>query len=201
MLSKISSWKNPAHWSRNLHRLVHRYHLTLSVRLTDLQVPVRLKGESVIMPWPVLLPSSFLRFMLDKSSGHVLLGGHAFDEAASWKRGFSEFWQRCSRTHKDHEVFTDHQHHLETCVPILLHGDEGRGKLRRQVMCVSWQPVLKVAGHSFRSRQLIAILPGEKYAGDSSLDIIHDAVAADLSMLYMQGMTVFWPAICHFSIH
>lgn len=166
--------------------------MTLPVAITNLQLPVRLKGDIVIMPWPVLLPSSFLRFMLDKSTGHVLLGGHALEEAALWKGAFCEFWRRCERTHPSHPVFQDHRACLSNCIPILLHGDEGRGKLRRAVMCISWQPLLKAQGHSFRSRMLVGILPGEKYAGDVSLDMMHDAVCADLLTLYQEGMSVPW---------
>ena len=164
--------------------------MTLPVVLTDIDVPVIFRDKKTIMPWPILLPSSWLKVIFEMTNGQVLFAGHAVNDVARWKATFTDFWAKAGLTHGEHDVFVRHGGRLENCVPILLHGDEGRGKLRRAVMCTSFQPLLKVAGHTFLSRFLFSILPGELYCGDDSLETLHDALVGDLKDLYEHGMTV-----------
>ena len=56
---------------------------------------------------------------------------------------FSEFWERFKNARgTSHDVFRRHADRLQFCCPIAIHGDEGRGKLKRAVMATSVQPLV-----------------------------------------------------------
>ena len=109
---------------------------------------------------------------------------------------FRDFWVKFKAARGDgHKVFTDHAGELEFCIPVMLHGDEGRGKLHRAVMATSVQPAILPdghAGHSFNSRLLHSIMPGELYEGDMTVQILQDALVEDLRSLYLDGFEVPW---------
>ena len=80
-----------------------------------------------------------------------------------------------------HGVYSQPEDRLGWTLPFLYHGDEGRGRLRRAVLICSYQPLLFCSGHSFKSRLLASVFPGERYAcveGEETLEALHDAVAA-----------------------
>lgn len=70
---------------------------------------------------------------------------------------------------------------------MVWHGDEGRGKIKRAIMIESFAPVLAPRNHSFCSRLLHSIVPGECYANDDTLSRLHDAMAIDLKALFWDG--------------
>ena len=185
LLGTLKSWKCERHWARNLHRLIFRFDMTLHVAMVTLNLPVKWKNESVMMPWPTLPFSSWVKCMFAKTKGEPILAGYTLGATDAWKTQHLNFWLRYKAAFgSGHAVF---QTHAE-----MLHGDEGRGKLRRAVMCTSVQPVLRPLdkAHSFCSRYLHAILPGELYEGDITLDILHDSLVQDLCDLYRDGIQV-----------
>ena len=123
-----------------------------------------------------------------------ILGGKTLGGEKAWRHMFQDFWSSFKAARGDgHEGFKDHPTQLDCCCPVMVHGDEGRGKLRRAVMAMSLQPMIVAkghGGHSFNSRFLHSILPGELYEGDMSLQILQDAVIADLQELYTHGIKV-----------
>ena len=118
-------------------------------------------------------------------------------EQHAWKAMFRDYWGKFRVVKGHHNVFQDHANELDCCVPVMLHGDEGRGKLRRAVRVTSIQPVLVPdghAGHSFNSRFLHSIMPGELYAGDATMSILQEALVEELRNLYTEGFEV--PSRC-----
>lgn len=204
LLGTLKSWKCEKHWARNLHRLVFRFEMTLSLAMVTLSLPVKWKNESVMMPWPTLPFSSWVKCMFVKTKGQPILAGHTLSATDAWKTQHLDFWLRYRAAFgSEHGVFQTHAERLEYCVPIMIHGDEGRGKLRRAVMCTSVQPVLRPLdkAHSFCSRYLHAILPGELYEGDITLDILHDSLVQDLCDLYHDGILVACLDVFSFVLH
>ena len=196
LLTKMKSWSKRTNWSRNLHRLIFRFNMTLPVDMVSLDLPVRWRNQHVMMPWPVLPLSSWVKMIFKKTEGQPMLAGYRLAEETKWQDMFRDFWNkfRSARNGK-HQVYEDHSHRLQYCIPMFLHGDEGRGKLRRAVMATSLQPVLLAGGHvghSFNSRFLHSIMPGELYEGDMTLDILQDALVEDLQNLYKNGCEVLW---------
>lgn len=168
--------------------------MTLPVKIVDLDLPVRWKNRSVMMPWPTLPMTSWMECIFKKTEGQPILGGLKLSQDKLWKTMFEDFWQKFRDSRGDsHEVFTDHRERLGCCIPCFLHGDEGRGKLHRAVMATSLQPVLVQdghAGHSFNSRLLHSVMPGELYEGDHSVQILQDGLVDDLQKLYRDGFEV-----------
>ena len=196
VLRKMGSWTNKSNWSRNLHKLIYKFNMTLPVESMTLDLPVQWQNKHIMMPWPCLPFSSWMKTIFEKSFGQPLLAGHKLEHEAKWKCMFQTFWARFREASGgSHQVFEDHAGRLEVCVPVFIHGDEGRGKLRRAVMATSVQPVLVAgghAGHSFNSRFLHHIMPGELYEGDSTLQILQEALVEDLQFLYTHGCTALW---------
>lgn len=55
------------------------------------------------------------------------------------------FWGTFQQCDPNHPVFTDGTD-LETAIPYMIHGDEGRGLRRQPFMVQAWQPVLSWKG-------------------------------------------------------
>ncbi|CAL1170532.1 unnamed protein product, partial [Cladocopium goreaui] len=97
------------------------------------------------------------------------------------------FWQTYQATNPGHPVFST-PFDLKGCVPIFLHGDEGRGLARRPFMVLSWQTVISHHGpgvcndstHSFTTRFLFSAISASLYDGDRSLDDLLDEFATEL---------------------
>ena len=93
------------------------------------------EGEEQIKTWHVR-PQSWLQYLL--SSSPELLSGHA-----DVKRQFLCFWQAFRLGNPDHAIFSSHLVNcLDHCVPLLLHGDEGRSMKKGKCMIMSIQSIL-----------------------------------------------------------
>ena len=120
------------------------------------------------VPWPVCLPSSWVKTVFEQTNGVLLLGRPLCDEAA-WAADLAEFWNRFQHVCRSHACFTDHAGQLHVCVPYMLHGDEGRGAAKRAIMVCSWQSVMQEpGGHTFLSRYLTAVIPAARYASETT---------------------------------
>ena len=150
MLNRIaacgSGSKGPKNASRNLHKLIIRQGRSLPIDVTFIDAPVRLvrggRPKVTQINFPVLLPSSWFRYFL-KSCPEVILGGHDLEPTADWSSMFQHFWE-----HFNESMPGVHMNGLnpEVCVPICIHGDEGRGKTHKPVMVISWQPLISSLG-------------------------------------------------------
>ena len=194
LLSTLKSWSSPSNWSRNLHKLIYKFNMTLPVQFEHVDLPVVWNNQHVIFPWPTLPFSSWLTAIFKRSHGEPILAGTKLKDDKVWRNTFNGFWNKFKEARGDgHQVFQDHLNDLEYCVPVAIHGDEGRGKLKRAVMASSIQPLIVPnghAGHSFNTRYLHSILPGELYEGDTSLAVLQDVLVEDLKKLYNDGFTV-----------
>ena len=165
--------------------------MTLPVDMVSIDLPVKWRNQHVMMPWPVLPFSSWLTCIFKRTGGQPVLAGYTLGQEVEWKTMFQNFWDKFrSAMGEYHPVFEDHAERLEVCLPIFIHGDEGRGKLRRAVLATSVQPVLVSeghAGHTFNSRFLHSVMPGEHYEGDSTVQILQEALVEDLQGLYTHG--------------
>ena len=160
--------------------------------MTMVELPVRYKQQTVVMPWPALKFSDWAKLIFAKTDGEPLLGGYKLANEQGWQAMLKDFWAK-------HSVAIGHPaglgNEVERTIPVMIHGDEGRGKLRRAVMITSVQPVVQKdghLGHSFFSRYLFAVLPGELYAGETSLDVLQDVLVEDLRALLETGLSVPW---------
>ena len=138
---------------RALHRLMHRQGRTIPVRVSTVSTPVRIPGQRAksTVNFPVLFLSSWCQqvFSDDRAArGKMLLGGFSLDEEDKYRPMFSEFWSRFWFFRPDLDVYKQ-SFDRSLCIPIALHGDEGRGKLRRPVMIISYQPLISYKGPDY----------------------------------------------------
>ena len=103
------------------------------------------------MEYPTLLPSSWFQYSL-QTGGQAFLGGHSIHEESSYRAMLSEFWQKYRALHPSFHFFARKDYNEEMAslsVPVLAHGDEGRGKCKRPIMIVAIQPLISWKGPSF----------------------------------------------------
>lgn len=187
VLRKMMSWHNRKNWCRNLQRLIYKFAMTLRVQVSMAELLVQFRGKSIVTPWPMLKFSSWVQTVFSRTSGEPLLGGLRLSDEAAWRGKLQQFWDRYRAGFGWHAVFNDFPQSLDACIPVLLHGDEGRGKHKRAVMVTSVQPLLHDGGHSFLTRFLCAVLPAEQYCGDVTLDEMQTILVQDLQDLYLRG--------------
>ena len=202
VLMRISSWKNPANWSRNLHALISRFNLSLPVVVTSVQCPVLFQSKVSMLPWPILLLSNWLTVIFNKTRGALLMNGFSVDDDRH-ELQLKSFWELYRNVVPHHKVFEQHDGRLNRVLPLYYHGDEGRGKLNRPVLVTSFVSGLPQQGHSFLSRFLASVFPGERYSvgpdGVETLEALHNALANDLLDLFQNGFDVM--CLGHVGVH
>lgn len=105
------------------------------------QLPYGFHGEDLKgfqLNHPVLHLSSCAETIFSKG-GHFFLQGKDLSEADDFSRTLLDFWEKFSTTHPDFVVPNELWDHA---IPVCLHGDEGRGRLKQPVMVMSVQPLL-----------------------------------------------------------
>lgn len=142
--------------SRNLYRLIHRKGKTLPVEITSVVAPIRASRRRKVQnrPWPVLHLSKWLNVHFGPPyDGFFLLGGHRLKDLDEVEAMLSRFWA------KHATVDPDVPRVPQRTVPYLLHGDEGRGQLKRPLLVVSYQPIISWSGEDFvNSKKSFGIL-------------------------------------------
>ena len=96
----------------------------------------------MVQDFPVLLPSAWLRYMLS-IGGELALGGHNLEDTSDWRQMLHDFWSKVQPTMPQLDL-GDKDRSL--CLPWALHGDEGRGKLKRPIMVLGAQPLISWLG-------------------------------------------------------
>ena len=113
------------------------------MQVTPIPTRVRLlKGKPKVetMQYPTLQASSWAKYMLEHCS-EVLLGGINIRLVADWQRMFEDFWRKFQLSQPGFEVPFP-----KTSIPIAIHGDEGRGKAKRPIMCMALQTLISYLG-------------------------------------------------------
>ncbi|CAE7347924.1 unnamed protein product [Symbiodinium sp. CCMP2592] len=138
---------------RALHRLMHRQGRTLPVRVSQVSTPVRIPGQrgKAKVNFPVLFLSSWCQQVFSDDAaaqGKMLLGGFSLHEEDKYRPMFAEFWSRFRFFRPDLDLYKQ-SFDRSLCLPVALHGDEGRGKLRRPLMIISYQPLISYKGPDY----------------------------------------------------
>ena len=128
------------HSERDVQSVVKQFDLMLPLQLTSLpkQPGTRYTGE-----FKAIRLRDWCQFLVDYNCWHVVCGLREPDENRECAI-LAEFWRRFQLVEPDHQIFAEFaQHRIDPsrCCPMLLHGDEGRGRKK----C----PFLVVAFHSF----------------------------------------------------
>ena len=145
---------------------------------------------------PVLSLLDMLDFMLKQHSS-FLLGGHSLEDAScSWKLVLQQFWQRHQWHDPGHVIYQDvPRNERNTCIPLLVYGDEGTGKRKMPVWLLCWKPVLFAATDSMHRTMLYTCASHTLYSdfhcgmagGNLCLDPLVEAFASEAEKAYSEG--------------
>lgn len=182
--------------------IVNKFSLTLDVERSHLESQPDI---------PILRIRSWFEFFLKNSCIHILHGLHQSHEARE-KAILSNFWQNFRRLCPNHAIFDKEDQgliSLPTAVPLLLHGDEGRGRRHTAHFVLSFHSIIgfgfakvqkkkrtwakmecNFAGHSFTNRFLIASLRKGDYAdqNSSTWDLLMRTAAEEAHFMWETGV-------------
>ena len=123
------------------------------MKVDAVKAPIRKIHKSRIkkvqMDFACLLPSSWLAYSLS-IGGEPFLGGHCLDSGHLFEEMFAGFWEKYQLLNADFPFFSrpDYPAVAKYSIPVLIHGDEGRGSSKRPIMCFSIQPLVGWLGIS-----------------------------------------------------
>ena len=140
-MAKCGKSKSDSHICRNLHKTIKTFEKVLPVEISYVPTTLRLSRKRptpVSVQHPVLHLSSWAEVSFNRG-GHYFMQGKTLDNADDFSRDLVDFWVNFSATHTDFQVARDQWHNT---IPICLHGDEGRGRMKRPVMVMSAQCLL-----------------------------------------------------------
>lgn len=193
------------HACEKLHRVISRDHKKLDVKVSTIPLWIRYTRKRLaqsLVNYPVLRIPSWVECIF-KHGGHFFLGGRTLDELPAVRQELRTFWQNYRAIDKDFPMFTEMpESKWGSLIPVAIHGDEGRGRLKNPVMVVSLQSLLplhgkktNMQGNSLCTRLLYAVLPAPftKKSFHKLLSLLTD----DLNSLWKDGMTVTWKGESH----
>ena len=130
--SKISE----AHGERDAHRLFQRRGLRLEVPTSKLHVGAGEEGaEPVVIPYLKL--DDFFKVLLNKHP-RLLFGG--MRKGPDAEHLCEVFWERFECYHPQHSIYQKlSKEDRKKTVPVLFHGDKGRGLQKSPLFCFSWE--------------------------------------------------------------
>ena len=132
--------------SQMLHKYIHKKNKTLPIQVTSVATPIRTRVSRRFTiarkPWPVLHLSKWIQTCFDtpEFNGFFLLGGKTMDQLSEVESMFSRFWSRYKYMDANTPACP------ERTIPIYLHGDEGRGLVKRPLLILSFQPIIGWGG-------------------------------------------------------
>lgn len=127
--------------------------MTVPVSINFVNVPVRRRRptlKKVEIAYPVIYPSSWMKYLLRKQS-YLVLGGIDIEDTAKWQAMLSEFWNLYNEFDPSNIMSEPNAPPLTHTVPLYIHGDEGRGKYKLPIMVEGIQPCLSFKGTSFEN--------------------------------------------------
>ena len=127
--------------------------MTVPVSINFVNVPVRRRRptlKKVEIAYPVIYPSSWMKYLLREQS-YLVLGGIDIEDTAKWQGMLSEFWKLHNDFDPSHIMNEPNTPPLTHTVPLYIHGDEGRGKYKLPIMVEGIQPCLSFKGTSFKN--------------------------------------------------
>ena len=198
---------------RNINRLIKRWGLRWNI-------PESVYWHSDEHQVHYLAPHDIFSYLL-KNAPELLFGGISDFEVA--KRHLQCFWDCYKKDHATHEVYKHEQLgtlSLNQTIPILCHGDEGRGVRKGNTTVVSVESVfgldsytsdcynsmpccsgtdeallcdfqnINLRFHSFLTKYLVFALPGKVYKGTKVLEGLLRVIFQDLRACFYEGIKI-----------
>ena len=142
---------------RDTHRVIKRHHLMLDV-------PVRRLGSG-ILDLPILHLRDWLQMLLKRNLFHIIAGLKSPNEKRQ-EAILKSFWQQykiCNGGHPVYELAQRGKLCLERTAPLLVHGDEGRGRRRVPFLVTGYFSLLGQGSHpADRAKSSAAAAEGKR---------------------------------------
>ena len=109
-----------SHSETGAHRVFRRFNQSLDIKISKVDLPSKKQ-------FPFVAFSDWLRFIVEKDQLEYLVG---VKDISDMQKNLHTFWDRYKSVCPDHEIYhraSAHQLQLNMCIPVLHHGDEGRG--------------------------------------------------------------------------
>eukprot|EP00435_Cladocopium_sp_Y103_P019083 s1967_g4.t1 len=178
------------------HHVFKQFGQSLDVKISKTDLPTKKN-------FPYVAFTDWLRYLVECDNLEYLVG---VSEVAEMKPILRTFWARYTALYPQHVVSqraaTDADFSVEMCIPVLYHGDEGRGLKKKQLMVLSTHGMLgkkstvsdmklNMEGHSFLNHFLQCVLPISLYGDDpSALHHMLDLQAKEFASLFQKGVTL-----------
>ncbi|CAL1129176.1 unnamed protein product [Cladocopium goreaui] len=201
LLCRIASTrKGKSNVDRNLRRCIHKAGVTLDLDVELVKTTIKVKKPKLGIKsvyWPCFSLRSWVS-TLATSFSPIMFGGFDVEEEHNWRRLFSWFWATYKGFDGGHPIYEMPDLDLSLCIPIMTHGDEGRGLCSQAFMVQSFQFVIShlgpfttnTSGHSFTSRMLFTCISSKLYDGEKTLRDINTEWAKQLHSLFHEGVQV-----------
>ena len=134
------------HSERDVEVVTRRFQLQLPVRITEL-----IKSPGVRYPggFHVIALQSWLEFLITYNVWHVMLGLYQPDDNRQ-RAILSLFWKKYRALKPNHQVwaiFDKYKIDTSRCCPVILHGDEGRGRKKSPFLICSYHSFIGYGTH------------------------------------------------------
>lgn len=146
-MARCGKTKLDSHINRNLQNTIRNEGKIVPVTISTVQTRIRVSKRRRTLSavsWPVIRLSSWAECIFDYG-GHMFLGGRDLDHADSFAELLADFWAKFQKVDGEFSFLQRvPQSEWSKCVPIAIHGDEGRGKQKLPCMVVGIQCLLPI---------------------------------------------------------
>lgn len=188
-----------SHSETGAHRVFRRFNQSLDIKISKVDLPSKKQ-------FPFVAFSDWLRFIVEKDQLEYLVG---VKDISDMQKNLHTFWDRYKSVCPDHEIYhraSAHQLQLNMCIPVLHHGDEGRGLKKKQIMVLSVHGALgkgcrrstsddplklNLVGNTFLTHYLFCAMPIYLYNEcPEAFYMMLDIQAEEFKNLFETGMVI-----------
>ncbi len=134
---------------RNLRRCIHKAGVTLDLELELVETTIQLKKPKLMVRkvfWPCFSMYSWVRTLSTSFPEYMFGGFRLEEEEKEWRSLFKWFWSIYRGYDSDHPIYQMEAVDTSLCIPIMTHGDEGRGLRSQAFMVQSFQFLISHLG-------------------------------------------------------
>lgn len=142
--------------ARDFHRFVHREEKAFPVDISQVRLRIKTKKKNnagrlikkeCMVDQPCIMLSSWMASIL-RDCPEFFLAGHTVEDPDA-EAMLDQFWQNYEQCESSHPIFESKtREERKRCIPVCVHGDEGRGLSKTPVLVISYQVVIPWNGET-----------------------------------------------------
>ena len=148
-MARCGKSKTDPHVCSNLHRLLAKTGKLLDVKKSTVPLWIRYsrkRPQQALVNYPVLRVTDWMDTIF-RHGGHFALGGNSLDNPEPFREELCQFWRNYKVIDPTFAFFAKFpESEWRNCIPVAIHGDEGRGRLKSPIMIVTLQMILPLKG-------------------------------------------------------